>query len=69
MTSYAELLASEDKPFGGVILVPFDSISIVHWELVVEVVITFTNGNESGDEVITRCMLVVKWRLAEIVSK
>ena len=40
-----ELLAYPDEPLRGVVLVPFDGIAVVHRELVVEVVVTFTNGH------------------------
>jgi len=41
----ANALANRDKPLGRVILVPFDGVSVVHWELVVEIVVPFTDGN------------------------
>jgi len=69
MGSEPNPLHHSDEPFGGVILIPFDSISEVHRELVMEVMITFTNGHESGDDVVARCMLVIKWRIPKPMSE
>lgn len=61
MTSQPDLLATPDEPFRRIILVPFDCISIVHRELVVEVMISFSDRNEGGDKMISRCMFIVEW--------
>jgi len=45
MTGKSDLLASPDKPFGRIVLVPFDGISVVHGELMMEVVVAFANGD------------------------
>ena len=50
-------------------MVPLDSVSVVHWELVVEIVVTLSDGDEGGDHVIAGCMLVVKRSLTEPVSQ
>ena len=49
-----ELAPQPDGPLGGVVLVPLDSVTVVRGELVVEVVVAFAEGNESGDNVVTR---------------
>jgi hypothetical protein len=41
-----------DEPLGRVVLVPFDSVSVVHRELVVEIVVALPDGNEGGDDMI-----------------
>ena len=41
--------ASRDEPFGGVVLVPPDSVTVVSRELVMEVVISFSKGDKRGD--------------------
>lgn len=69
VTSETELLHPPNEPLGRVILVPLDSVTVVHGELMVEIVVTFTNGNESGDHMVTRSVLVVEGSLAKPVSK
>lgn len=61
--------ATRDEPFGGVVLIPPDSIAVVRRELVMEVVISFSEGYESGDKVIPGRMSVVEWRLPEPVGE
>ena len=69
MASETELLHNPDEPLGRVILVPLDGVTVVHGELVVEVVVAFTNSAECGDHVITRGVLVIERRLPEPVGK
>lgn len=52
--------ADRDEPLGGVVLVPLNGVTVVHGELVVEVVVALTNRSERGDEVVTRGVLVVE---------
>lgn len=49
-----ELLPGPDAPLGGVILPPLNSVAEIAGELVVEVVVTLTKGDESSDDVISR---------------
>ena len=58
-----------DEPLGWIVLEPLDGISEVHWELVVEVVVTLTNGAKSGEKVVARSVLVVEWLVSEPVSE
>ena len=69
MTGEAHSLANPNEPLGRVILVPLDGISVVHWELMVEIVIPFTDGDESSYGMVARSMLVVKRSLPEPVSE
>lgn len=46
-------------------LMPFDSITVVTGELVVEVVVSLTEGDKSSDDVIPRGVAVVKRLLTE----
>ena len=64
-----KLLHSPDKPLGRVVLIPFDGVSVIHGELVVEIMITLSDGDEGGDHVIARCMLVVEGGLTQPVSE
>jgi hypothetical protein len=58
-----------DEPLGWVVLPPPDSVPVVHGELVVEVVVTFTDGDKSGDQVVARTVLVIEGGLSEIMSQ
>lgn len=69
MTRKPNNFAGGNEPLGRIILVPLDRISVIHGELVVEIVVSFTNGNESGDNVVPRRMLVVKGGFAEVVCE
>ena len=69
VTSETELLHNPDEPLGRVILVPLDGVTVVHGELVVEVVVTFTDSDESSDHVVARSVLVIEGSLAEPVSE
>lgn len=69
VTSETELRADSDEPLGGVVLVPFEGIAVVHGELVMEVVIALSNSNNSRHEVITGSVLVVERTFTEPVCQ
>lgn len=69
MASEAKFFHCRDEPLGRVILVPLDGVAVVHWKLMMEVMVTFTNGNESSNEVITRRVLVIERSVAEPMRK
>jgi len=69
LRSETELVASEDEPLGGVVLVPLDGVAEVLGELVVEVVVTFSYGNESGNPVVLGRVLVVEGSVSEPVGE
>jgi hypothetical protein len=69
MTGQAQPFADRNKPLRRVILVPFDRIAIIHRELMVEVVVPFTNRHKSRNKVIARCMLIVERRFTKPVGK
>ena len=48
---------------------PFDSIAVIRRELVVEVVVTFTESSQGSDDVITGRVAIVKWLVTEPVSQ
>jgi len=60
MRSETEQRHGGDEPFRRVVLEPLDGVSKVHRELVMEIVITFADGDERGDKVIPRGVLVVE---------
>jgi hypothetical protein len=69
MTGQADFLAHPNEPLGRIILVPPDGITVVHGELVVEVVVSLADGDECGDKVITGSVFIIKRRLAKPVSQ
>lgn len=58
-----------DEPLGRVVLEPLDGVSEIHRELVVEVVVTLTDGAESGDKVVAGSVLVVERLVTEPMSE
>lgn len=64
-----ELVADPYEPLGRIVLIPLDSIAVVHRELVVEVVVPLAVCDERGDHMVARGVLVVKRRLPEPVCK
>lgn len=69
MGSEANLLTGPDKPFRGVVLVPFDRVPVVHRKLVMEVVVTLTNGDKGSEHMVTGGMLVIERCFSEPVGK
>lgn len=61
--------SNSDEPLSRVILIPPDRVTVVHGELMVEVVVTFANGGQSGDEVVTGRVLVVEGGVTEPVRE
>jgi len=61
----AKLLPGPDSPFCRVILMPFDSVAVIRRELVVEVVVTFSEGNECSNDVITWGIAVIEGLITE----
>jgi len=69
MTGQSKPLAGPNEPLRRVVLVPLDSIPVIHRELVVEIVVPFTDGAESGDEVVSGCVFVIERTLAQPVRE
>lgn len=65
----AELLPDPDRPLRRVILMPLDSIAVIRGEFVVEVVVSFTECNERGDDVIPGRVAVVERLVAKPMGK
>jgi len=65
----AKVRHGKDEPLGRVVLVPLDGVPVVLGELVVEVVVTFTDRDEGSHKVITRRVLVVKGSVTEPMSE
>lgn len=65
----SDLLVDPDEPLGGVVLVPLDSIAVVGWEFVVEVVVSLSKSNESSDDMITRRVSVIERLITKPMSK
>lgn len=58
-----------NEPLGGVVLVPLDSVAVVHWELMVKVMIAFAECDERSDEMVARRVLVVKRLFSQPMRK
>ena len=58
-----------DDYLSRVVLVPFDGVTVVSWELVVEVVVTFTEGDQSGDPVVSWGSSVVERLVTQVVGQ
>ena len=69
MTGKTQLLARPDKPLCRVILVPSDRVAVIHGKLVMEIVVAFPDGNQCRDQVVARCVFVVKWCLSQPVRE
>ncbi|KAH3665888.1 hypothetical protein OGAPHI_004077 [Ogataea philodendri] len=65
----ADLRHAVNDNLGWVVLVPLQSVSVVRRELVVEVVVAFSESNQSGQDVVSWGSSVVKWLLSNPVSK
>ena len=65
----SELLVDPDEPLGRVVLVPLDRIAVIRREFVVEVVVSLSESDKGGDDMITRRVAVVEWLITEPVSK
>lgn len=64
-----ELAPEPDGPLGRVILVPLDGVAVVGGELVVEVVVTLSESDESGNDVISGAVTVVERLVTEPMSE
>ena len=64
-----KLLPQPDGPFGGIILPKLDGVAIIAGEFVVEIVVTFSKGDESREDVVTRRVAVVEWLVAKPVRQ
>ena len=62
-----QVRAHRDEPFCRIILIPLDGISIVHRELVMKIVIPFSESNKSSDKMVPRGQFIIERRLPEPV--
>lgn len=63
------LLEGPDEPLGGVVLVPDEGVSVVRGELVVEVVVALSKGDQGGKSVVSGSSSVVEGLLSNPVGK
>ena len=68
MARQPELIANRDKPFGRVPLVPFRSIPVVHWELMVEVMVTLPERHKRSNQMVSRRVSIIKCTFAQPMS-
>jgi hypothetical protein len=69
VTSQSNQLQHIDEPLRRIVLIPLDGIAVIHRELVVKVMVTFTDGYEGSGKVVPWCMLVIKGSLSKPVSE
>lgn len=69
MRRESDLLATSDEPLGRIVLIPLDGVTIIHRELMVEVVVTFANSGKSSDNVVAGSVLVIERTVPEPVRK
>lgn len=65
----AELLPDPDSPLSGVVLVPFNGVAVVGGELVVEVVVSLTKSDQSGNHVVTGGVAVIEGLVSQPVGQ
>ena len=64
-----EFRADPDEPLRRVVLVPLDGVTVVHGELVVEVVVALANRAERSYDVVAGSVLIVERSLTEPVRE
>lgn len=62
-------LPGVDSPLGRIILPPLNGVSVVGWELVVEIVVALTKGDKRCDDMVTRRVAVIERLVTEPVSQ
>ena len=69
IVSKTHLLPHPNSPLGGIILPPLDGVSVIRWELVVEIVVSLTKGDQGSDHMITWRVAVIEWLVSKPVSE
>lgn len=69
MAGKSDRLGNPNEPFGRIVLIPLDGVTIIHRELMVEVVVTFANSGKSSDNVVAGSVLVIERTIPEPVRK
>jgi hypothetical protein len=69
LISKTKLLPAPDAPLGRIVLPPLNSVAVIRRELVVEVVVTLTKGDESSDDVVTGRVAIIERLITEPVGK
>jgi hypothetical protein len=69
VVSQADLLVDPDEPLCRVVLPPFNGVTVVRGEFVMEIVVSFSEGDEGGDDVVARGVAVVKGLVPKPVGK
>ena len=62
MASQSDFCTTSNKPLGRVSLVPFHRITVVHGELVVEIMVSLAQRDYGRQEVVSGSQFVVKGR-------
>lgn len=69
MACESKLVAHRDEPFGRVPLIPFRSVPVVHWELMMEVVVSLPKCHKCCDEVVPWRVLIIECAFAQPMSQ
>ena len=69
MTRESKLVANRDEPLGGVPLVPFHRVPIIHRELMVKVVVTLPERHECRDEMVFWRVLIIECAFSQPMSQ
>ena len=64
-----DLLAGPEEPFCGIVLIPLVAVSVIHRELVVEVMVSFSHRDHGGNNAILGCQFIIIWLLAKPVTQ
>lgn len=69
VVSQSDLVAGPDEHLSGVPLVPLQGVTVVTRELMMEVVVSLTHGDECGQDVITRSVAVIEGLFTDPVGQ
>jgi hypothetical protein len=69
MARQPKFIANRDKPFSWVPLVPFHGVPVVHWELVVEVMVTLPERHKCRNQMVSWRVLIIECAFAQPMSQ
>jgi len=65
MARQSKFIANRDKPFGRVPLVPFHSVPVIHWELMMEVMVTLPERHKRRNQVVSWRVFIIERTFAQ----
>jgi len=69
MARKSKFVANRNEPFGGVPLVPFRGVPVVHRELMMKVVVPLSEGHKRRDKVVSWRVLIIECAFAQPMSQ